>query len=275
MHVETLAFGYGLIEGPCLDADESLYFSDVTEGGVWRRTPNGTIETIVPRRRGVGGIVLHADGGLVISGRNICHVRSGKTRVLLERPDIPGFNDITTDAQGCVYAGSMRADPFSTEGERTPGELFRIDADRPAVEVYGDVSLSNGLGFSPDGRRLYHCDTARGAILVHAITSDGRATDRAVFAEVEGPDGLAVDEEGGVWVALYGGGAVARFTPTGGLERRIEVPARAVTSLCFGGRDRGDLYVVTADNTEDPARGGTIFRTRSPVAGLPVHPARV
>lgn len=275
MSIETLAFGYGLIEGPCVDPEDNLYFSDVTRGGVYRRTPHGAIDMVVPRRRGVGGIVLHADGGLVISGRNICHVHDGKTRVLLERADIPGFNDITTDTRGRVYAGAMRTDPFQSQGERTPGELFRIEGEGRATELYGDVSLTNGLGFSPDGRRLYHCDTARSAILVHAITAEDRAAERSVFAEVEGPDGLAVDGEGGVWVALYGGGGVARFTADGRLERRIEVPASAVTSLCFGGSDRRDLYVVTADNSEDPERGGTIFRTRAPVAGLPLAAARV
>jgi gluconolactonase len=89
------------------------------------------------------------------------------------------------------------------------------------------------------------------------------------------PDGLAVDEDGGVWVAVYGGGCVARYRADGTLDRRIEVPARSVTSLCFGGDDLRDLYIVTADNSDDPARGGTVFRTRSDVAGLPVPLAAI
>ena len=97
----------------------------------------------------------------------------------------------------------------------------------------------------------------------------------AVLASGLTPDGLAVDEDGGVWVALVDGGYVQRFTPAGVLDIRIAVPATFVTSLCFGGADRRDLYIVSADNTEDPARGGTIFRTRSPHAGTTVHPARV
>jgi sugar lactone lactonase YvrE len=86
--LETLAWGYGLVEGPRADAYGNLYFSDVHKGGVHRRAPNGVIETVVPKRRGVGGISFHADGGLVISGRNICHVRDGETRVLFA-PDAP------------------------------------------------------------------------------------------------------------------------------------------------------------------------------------------
>src|SRR5262249_34082005 len=77
MRFETLAYGYGLIEGPRVDGAGNLYFSDVTNGGVYRRRPDGSIDTVVPKRRGVGGIALHADGGLVISGKNICHVKDG------------------------------------------------------------------------------------------------------------------------------------------------------------------------------------------------------
>jgi gluconolactonase len=274
--IETLATGYGLIEGPRADPEGGLYFSDVTNGGVYRRAPDGRIETVVPRRRGVGGIALHADGGIVISGRNVCHVRDGDTRVLFERDDIPGFNDIFTDALGRVYCGSMRADPFRTEGERTPGELWRIDAAGAAVELYGDVSLTNGIGLSPDGRLLYHSDTAAQHVVVHELTPDGRAKDRRAIDVAPGfPDGLAVDEEGVIWVALYGSGCVSRYRPDGAPDGRLAVPASSVTSLCFGGSDRRDLYVVSADNSDDSKRGGSIFRTRVDVPGLDSPLARV
>ena len=92
---ETLAHGFGLVEGPRFDAAGALYFSDVHGGGVYRRRPDGAIETVVQRRRGVGGIALHADGGVVISGRDICHVRNGASRILFQRPPgVGGFNDL-------------------------------------------------------------------------------------------------------------------------------------------------------------------------------------
>jgi gluconolactonase len=278
MTIETLAFGYGLVEGPRCDGEDNLYFSDVRDGGVYRRAPGGEITTVVPKRRGVGGIALHADGGLVISGKSVAHVRAGETRVLFQRPDIPGFNDLFCDALGRVYTGSMRSDPFSTTGPRTLGECYRIDGEGRATELYGNVSLTNGIGFSPDGRRLYHADSVPRQIIVHDIDRGGSVTNRQVFAQLArglAPDGLAVDEDGGVWVAVVDGGCVQRFTPQGALDVRVDVPAKFVTSLCFGGADRKDLYVVTADNTDDAARRGTIFRTRSPHAGTPVHPARI
>ncbi len=273
--IETLASGYGLIEGPRVDSEGNLYFSDVRNGGVYRRAADGDIETIVPRRRGVGGIALHAEGGLVISGRSICHVKDGETRVLFARDDVPGFNDLFADAEGRIYTGSIRSNPFSTEGTRTPGEAYRIDGPGQFVELYGGVSLTNGIGLSPDGNLLYHSDTERRKVLVHELTADGSALPREPI-DIDGlPDGLAVDAEGAIWVAIYGGGCVARYTPEGKLDRRIDVPARQVTSLCFGGPDQRDLYVVTADNTHDPASGGTVFRTRSELPGLPAPLARI
>ena len=272
--VETLAYGYGLIEGPRVDAAGNLFFSDVTNGGVFRRAPDGTITTAIPKRRGVGGIALHAGGGLVVSGRNVCHVKDGVTRILFEREGVPGFNDLFTDAAGRVYVGSLRSDPFR-EGPRIPGELYRIDGEGRAIELYGDVGLSNGIGFGPGEHVLYHADTAARALVVHSITDEGRAVGRRSLPMRGDPDGLAVDRRGYVWVALFGKGRVECYSPDGLFDDVIEVPARAVTSLCFGGRDGRDLYVVTADNTEAPERKGTIFRTRAPYAGMPVPPARI
>ncbi len=275
--LETIASGYGLLEGPRVDDADNLYFSDVTNGGVYCRAPGGEISTVVPRRRGVGGIALHAAGGLVISGKNVCHVKDGTTRILFQRDDIPGFNDLFTDSQGRVLVGSLRSDPFKLKVQ-VPGELWRLAGEDSAVELYGDVGITNGIGFSPDGSRLYHSDSVPRHIILHDVAADGSMTNRRVLASLPAdwvPDGLAVDEDGCVWVAVYGGSCALRYTPEGKEDRKVEVPAKAVTSLCFGGADRRDLYIVTADNTEDPDRKGTIFRTRVDTPGLAVTPANI
>ena len=111
---------------------------------------DGSVETAIPKRRGVGGIALHADGGLVVSGRNICHVKDGATRIVFA-PEAMGLNDLTVDGAGRVICGTLRTDPFGQNASRTPGECWRIDATDEATEIYGDVSLTNGIGFSPDG----------------------------------------------------------------------------------------------------------------------------
>ena len=182
---------------------------------MYRRGPDGDVETVVPRRRGVGGIARHAQGGIVISGRDICHVRAGETRILMERPEgVGGFNDLCVDPTGRVVTGTLRSDPFQLHGERTHGECWRIGSAGEAERLYGDVGLSNGIGISPDGHRLYHADTAAGRVIAHDLAKDGSVSGRRTFARVVdgAPDGLAVDSEGGVWVACYGGGQVVRWT---------------------------------------------------------------
>jgi gluconolactonase len=274
--METLAFGYHLVEAPRVDDAGNLYFTDVVGGGVFSRAPNGSLTTVVPKRRGCGGLALHADGGVVVSGRSVVHVRDDETRTLLEVDGVVGFNDLTTDREGHVYVGSLRTGAFDS-GPRIAGELWRVDGQERATAVYGGVDFANGVGFSPDGRTIYHSNYSEGCVLAHDLDADGRAGNRRIFARVPSgnPDGLAVDETGAVWVALGSGGGVARFQPDGTLGEILDVPARFVTSLCFGGPDRRDLYLTTADNAEDPARRGTIFRTRAPVAGLVAPLARV
>jgi xylono-1,5-lactonase len=243
---------------------------------VYRWAPDGTVETVIPKRRGVGGLVLHADGGLVVSGRDVCHVRDGQSRVLLTVEGALGFNDLTTDTEGRVYVGSMRSAAMQVE-DRVPSELWRIDGEGNGVALYGGVEFPNGVGFAPGGHTIYHANYSAGLVLAHDLADDGTALNRRIFARVPrgNPDGLAVDEAGGVWVALGDGAAVARFASDGTLDRTVSVPSTFVTSLCFGGSDRRDLYVVTTSNSDDPARGATVFRTRTDVPGLQVPPARV
>ena len=112
-------------------------------------------------------------------------------------------------------------------------------------------------------------------MLAHDVAPDGSVANRRVFAECDAPDGLAVDSGGGVWVASYGGGCVVRFGATERAERPVAVPAQLVSSCCFGGDDLRDLVVTSQDNTEAPERGGSIFRLRTDLPGLPPPLAQV
>ena len=274
--LEAVAWGYGLIEGPRWDSDGSLYFSDVHNGGVRRLSAGGDVEVVVPKRRGVGGIALHERGGVVVTGRNVCHVLDGESRIVWT-PDSPGLNDLFVDARGRIIVGTMRSDPFA-EGTRVPGECWRVDAEGQATMLYDGVLLTNGIGLSPDGSVLYHSDTATHGVWAHDYAADGSVSGRRLLVQRDDlqPDGLAVDEAGVVWVAdVSGSSSIRGFGPDGTEVGRVAVPARMVTSLTFGGADRRDLYIVTADNSDDSERKGTIFRTRADVPGCAVARATV
>jgi gluconolactonase len=273
MQFDVIASGYGLVEGPTIAPGGGVYFSDVLGGGVYRADPSGAIDTVVPKRRGVGGIAVHADGGVVCSGRDIVHVRDGETTTLFAGDGILGWNDLCTDGEGRVYAGSLRFAVFDRDATAVPGECWRIDAPGTATELYGDVVHANGIALSADGRTLYHSDTRASVVIVHTLTDDGAAIDRRTIdtSPYAAPDGMAVAEDGCVWIALLEYG-VGRFTPDGKLDGRIEVPSSLTTSVCF---EDHDLYVATANHTGDPSLRGCLLRARVDSAGAPVHPARL
>jgi D-xylonolactonase len=274
MEFETLASGYGLLEAPRVDEQDRLYFSDIPNGGVYRRNPNGSIDTVIPKRKGVGGMMFNQGGGIVCTGRGLIlfDEKTGQSRNLFiewEGRPLMGLNDLTTDDRGSVYTGSLNFDPLGGN-KPIPGSLFRIDPPGLATKLW------DGIGFSPDRKLLYHSDSTTGAVWAYDVAPDRSVKNRRIFAKLpEGwPDGMAVDAEGGIWVAAVRVGEVVHFGNDGVLKKRIKLPSTMVTSLVFGGRDMMDLYVVTADNTEDAARKGTIFRTRAEVPGLPVPKAR-
>ena len=182
--LDLLSSGWGLIEGPRVDENDNLYFSDVPNGGVRLRKPSGEIEVVIPKRRGVGGMVFHEDGGLVVGGRNIQLVKDGDSRTLFD-PGFPGFNDLHTDAVGRVYVGSLRSEPFSDEKERQAGELWRLELNGDATEIYGGVLLTNGIGFSPDGMTLYHSDSIPGRVWMSDVEGDSLVNKRSFVEEVD------------------------------------------------------------------------------------------
>ncbi len=282
--MDKLAEGYGLIEGPVWDPARGLLFSDVLFGGVFCLAGDGRVETVFPHRRGIGGMALHAAGGLIVSGRNVSFksFTGGATRTVLDSDPEGGnvgYNDLTTDALGRIWVGSLGSSPVFEDGRPpSPGCLYRVDLDGSSEVVADGILLTNGLGFSPDGRRLYHSDSRARTIWCYDLPDRDRVTPKQPFARVERgvPDGLAVAQDGSIWVALADGGhGVAVITPDGKQRDFLPVPLPMVTSLCFGGSDLRDLYLVTGSQGTENERAGSVFCTRAPVAGLPVPLARV
>ncbi len=280
--MDRLAQGYGLIEGPVWEDGKGLLFSDVLFGGVFRLSLDGAVETVFEHRRGIGGMALHEAGGLIVSGRNLSFkpFSGGATVTVLEQDEsagVVGFNDLTTDADGRIYAGALGASPVFEDGrEPRAGDLYVVDLDGSARVVAQDVQLTNGLGFSPDGATLYHSDSRRQTVFCYSVAADGALGEKRVFVRTDNgsPDGLAVSEDGAVWVALAGAGGVSVYSDSGAHQDLVEIPEPMCTSLCFGGADRRDLYIVSGSQGSQGERAGAVYRTRTSVAGLPVAAAR-
>jgi sugar lactone lactonase YvrE len=239
----------------------------VADGTINRRHVGTIAAALRPRQQ--GGAVIGVERGFALEEAD------GKIRHLDELwyDDNVRMNEGGCDPDGRFYCGSMAYDQ-----RPGAGALYRLDPDSSVHVVLENVTISNGLEWSPDGSRAYYNDspTQRIDVFDYEVESglSGRRTFAEVPAEVGLPDGLTVDEEGGVWVALYGGGSVRRYTPDGMLDEVIEVPAKQVTACTFGGRDLDQLFITTSREdlkpSEDPL-AGSLFRTAVGVAGMPVR----
>lgn len=185
------------------------------------------------------------------------------------------MNDGAVDPAGRFWAGSM-----SLDGVEGQGTLYRLDPDGTARAMLAPVTTSNGPAWSPDGRLMYYVDTrTRRVDVMDFDVVSGACTHRRPFVDLTAgpgrPDGVIVDRAGGVWVGLWLGFAVHRYTPDGRLDMVAPIPAACATKCAFGGEDLGDLFVTTARGPIDAAAraaqpgAGGVFRLRPGVHGLP------
>jgi sugar lactone lactonase YvrE len=235
-------------EGPTWDAAAGrLIWIDILGARVNTYDPVTGRRTTRVTDQHVGAAKPRAGGGLVLNLRDgVGLVDPDGTFRWLHREVVPGrrANDAAVAPDGSLWAGTMRYDEAAGGGT-----LSRITGDGSVELVLDDVAVSNGTGWSPDGRLMYYIDSPTRQIDVFHH-EDGRVTDRRRFAQIEDgagfPDGLTVDADGCVWVALWDGAAVRRYTPDGELDRVIELPTPRVTACVFGGPDLTDLYITTA-----------------------------
>jgi sugar lactone lactonase YvrE len=253
-----------------------LRWVDMFAGDILSLGPSGEID-----RRHVGEIAAavrpRAGGGAVIG------VERG---FALEEPDgeLVRLDDLWSDANlrmnegGCDPDGRFYCGSMSYDKQPGAGALYRLNTDRSVDAVLEGVSVSNGIDWSPDGSRAYYNDTDTYRSDVFDYESEGGLSGRRPFVEFEKevgrPDGLTVDSEGGVWVAINTGGAVHRYTPDGTLDQVVEVPARKVTACALGGSKLGELFITTSREglapDEEPL-AGSLFRAKIDVSGFPVR----
>lgn len=234
------------------------------DGEVSRRHVDDVIATVRPRRG--GGAVLAME-----------------RRFALEEPDgtiTPmdplwsdegiRLNEGGCDPDGRFYCGSMAYDLSAGAAS-----IHRLDPDGSTTVVLEGVTISNGLEWSPDGSLAYYVDTPTERIDVFDYDAERGLTGRRPFADApDGPDGLTVDAEGGVWVAFYAGGVVRRYAPDGTLDEVVELPVSKVTACTFGGADLDQLFITTSrENLPDDVEpaAGSLYTVTPGVVGRPVR----
>ncbi len=265
-------------EGPCWDATAgALYWTDIPAHRVHRLTGDGA-HTEWDTGQPAGAVVPRAGGGLVLAARDgflaMDPATGGLSMLAAVEPGIPGnrLNDGACDRAGRFFAGTMAEDESPGAGA-----LYVLGIDHQVTRLVAGVGISNGIGWSPGGRLMYYIDSLTYRIDVFDYEpGTGAIGNRRPFASLGAgevmPDGLAVDSEGGVWAALWGGGEIRRYAPDGRRTLSVDVPAANVTSCAFGGPDLRTLYITTAAG---PGRsGGALFACQVAVAGLPAHPYR-
>jgi sugar lactone lactonase YvrE len=273
MTLELLAEGYAFLEAPRVDSKNNLYFSDIVIGGIFRRSPDGTIDHLIPDRSWIGGLAINHDGRLVLSGRGgliLYDPATDKREILFDTLDgepVGAINDVQPDGRGGLYAGLI--DPAAQMlGKARAQPLALLTAERRVRRVAEGIKVTNGIGLSPDGRTLYQAETMEG-VLAYDRAPDGSLTRQRLAIKHPFTDGLAVDSLGYLWVACPNASAVFRYAPDGQLDQRVDIPVKEVASVVFGGADLRDLYVVTgsAIDKKEYTRTGNVYRLRTAVAG--------
>jgi sugar lactone lactonase YvrE len=269
-------------EGPVWDHTRGeLLWVDVLRGQAHRLDIDSGRDKAIDLGQPVGAIGLCASGNLVAAVRDGFGIidKAGKFSLIaaVESEDpMNRMNDGKCDSRGRFWAGTMAFD-----AKPGVGALYRLEPDHSFVKALAGVTISNGLSWSPDDRIMYFIDSAaRGIDAFDFDRETGRITKRRRVINILGPtdsvpDGMTVDAEGYIWVAVCFGSAVHRYSPTGQLDTVIELPISQATSCCFGRKDLGDLYITSAalnlkpeQLAREPHAGG-IFVCRPGVIGQP------
>lgn len=254
---------------------QALYWVDILGQTVFRLRPaDGSVATW-----GMPGMIAwlieraHADGFVAGTQRELVYLSLEPmkiTPIACPEPDFPGnrLNDAKADARGCIWAGTM---PLSAEGDT--GSLYRLDPDGRVTCHDRGYSVTNGPAFSPDGHYLYHTDSLRGLVYRFELGNEGELLNRSVFLRFgpdDGkPDGMTVDSEGALWIALWGASRVSRYSARGEFDRSILLPASQITSCAFGGEALDRMFVTSAaEGVNDEAMAGALFEIDPHATGI-------
>jgi sugar lactone lactonase YvrE len=271
-------------ESPVWSPHENvLYWVDITGQKIHRFNPRTATNDTFNLPEPVTAVGLRKKGGLIVTLRKTFAFFDPNTAALdmLSDPeeDAPfnRFNDAKCDRQGRFWAGTMD----DVNWDASAGRLYRLDPDMRVNCMQRDVVCANGLGWSPDNRVFYFTESFRYCVYAYDFdATTGNISNRRVFAALDQhsggfPDGLTVDAEGFIWSVHNAVGRVVRYTPTGTIDRVIELPVPRPTSCMFGGDNFDVLYITSARETLTPEQiaqaplSGSVFAVRPGVRGLP------
>jgi sugar lactone lactonase YvrE len=279
------ARAYGLAEGPLWDAQRArILWVDINRGDVHTgASRDGFIEpaTQVSFEETVGAVVSADDGRLLVAGARdlyMIDVDGQRSRVasVVDTHQSSRLNDGACDPAGRFLVGSMALD----ERERQEC-LYRLDGDGQVTVIDDDLTLSNGLAWSPEGTVLYSVDTTPGVVWARSYeVASGACGERAMALRIDdgSPDGLCVDTEGNLWIAIWGAGEVRCYTPAGERLATVDVPAPHTSSVAFVGPARDTLLITTARDELEAEQlaefplSGHLFAAHIEVAGVPTVP---
>lgn len=275
MNLELIA-DYNCIvgEGPMWHPIENaVYWADIPQGRIFRYDPNTGEHGLFFEGGEVGGFTVQDDGSLLLfmESGTVASLRQGKLEYLIDEiasERDTRFNDVIADPAGRVFCGTMPSDSHL-------GSLYRLDTDGSISHVLGGIGISNGMGFTPDGKQMYYTDSPTHNIYIFDYDiATGELSNQRVFVntgENDGiPDGMTVDAEGYVWSARWDGSSLVRYSPQGEQVNRIWFPARKVSSVIFGGGDYTNMYVTTAggqDKTGEGPGAGCLYRINLGITG--------
>ena len=278
-----LAVKNKLGEGPVWNpAEQALYWVDIESNCYHRLDSTTGAHEVFPVGLPVGVLALRAAGGLIMATkRGFAFWDSQKGLHFIADPEADKlhtrFNDGAVDCQGRFWAGTMCDPPESCD--EPGGSLYRLDADESMHTMETGLTISNGIGWSPDHKLMYLTDTPRHMIYVYDFdAATGAIANRRPFIftpEDEGvPDGLAVDSQGFIWSVRWSGWKITRYDPTGKAEREIHLPVQFPTSCAFGGEHLDELYITSAwtalteEQKQQQPYAGDLFRVKMDIQGL-------
>ena len=271
---EVIAEGYDFIEAPRVTADGDLWFSDLNGGGVYRKRTGKPVETMLPARQWVGGLLFDDSGKVICGGRGgiiALDPESGSTQSVLselEGEPIIAVNDMEGDGCGGFFAGTIDFVAIMEKGETpSPGKFFHFSADGRITVLRRDVFASNGIATSPCGRWLYHSETSRG-IWRYPLGENGLPGPGKLLVEEEDSDGLAIDREGNLWLACWSTGRLVQYAPDGIALQTLTFPYPHIVSIAFDEGSPDTLCIATGGNADAPAKGA-VLTLKVAVPGLP------